>query len=145
MSDKEKRSVENAYFSTIYDLDEPRVADIQHSPKANFVANVLFRPLSEIISTFDLIQTIPVYIRNFPFNRQGISKMQYIQYHIGNYIVEVGNLRNRLIGYVGKIKNAYKKITPRGKTRGVIFLTRNTEMPKKRNSQRIINGIILRF
>ena len=104
----ESKLLDNAFKSKIYGLNVPREAKIQHTPKALFTANTLFRPLSEIMTTIEIIELIPTLICNFPFQRHGISKTRYLQYHVGNYFVEIGKLRDALIGYLGKIKNGYR-------------------------------------
>lgn len=108
LNKEERESVGQAMINHIYDLDGPKEGKVKHSEKALFLANIIFRPFSEILDTLEMIKNIPIYISSFPFEDHGVSNTQYIQYHVGNYIVEAINVRNRLIRYVGKIKNAYK-------------------------------------
>lgn len=79
------------------------------SPKEYFIANKLFRPLSEIINTIEAIENIAIYARSFPYKRQGISQAIYLKYHIENYLNELYLLKNRLISYVKLIDKSYKR------------------------------------
>jgi len=107
-SDLHKSAGENL-INIIYDKKIPPLHNITHSNEALFVANTLFEPLSEIMSTIEIIELIPLFIKTFPYSRKGMSKSRYIQYHVGNYFVEVGNLNYRLKLYLNKLKNAYRK------------------------------------
>ena len=79
------------------------------APKASFVANRLFRPLSEIISSCECLQNVLVYTKSFPYKRQGISRVAYLKYHVENYLNELYVLMNRMIAYCKAIERAYKK------------------------------------
>jgi hypothetical protein len=120
MSTVESEAFMDSFWSTIYGTDRTMEANKQHPERYLFVANTLFRPFSEIMTTVEMMECIPIYVRNFPFKKHGVSKTRYIQYHVGNYFVEVGNLRNRLILFVQGIKKAYRNANDNKKIAGVM-------------------------
>ncbi len=74
-----------------------------------FVANKIFRPMSEIIKTIEAIENISVYIKTFPYRKYQISNLSYLQYHVENYLNEVYILKNRLISYLNILEKSYGK------------------------------------
>lgn len=78
-------------------------------PKTYFLANKLFRPLSEIMNSFECLENILVYVRSFPYKRQGISRVSYLKYHVENYLNELYILKNRLVAYCMILERAYRK------------------------------------
>lgn len=77
--------------------------------KGTFVANKIFRPMGEILNALWAIENIAIYIRVFPYKRQGISPLSYLQYHIENYLNEIYILKTRLISYLNTLGKAYSK------------------------------------
>jgi hypothetical protein len=61
------------------------------------------------MATMEVLEHISVYIRYFPYKKQGISPLSYLHYHIGNYLNELYILKNRLISYLNILKKAYAK------------------------------------
>ncbi len=60
---------------TILGFEEQPKIESNPSPYNYFVANKLFRPFSEIASSIESIENIPIYVRTFPYTRQGVSKI----------------------------------------------------------------------
>ena len=96
-------------FNRLFNLDGPKTANGRHSPKSIFVANKLFYPFSEILDSIYAIDNILLFIKDFPYEKQNISRVQYLRYHIENYLNELYILKNRLISYLKIIERAYKK------------------------------------
>ena len=97
------------FRNIIFNLDGPRQLEITHPPQTLFVANTLFRPMSEILSTMDVIENIVIYMRRFPYDKNKISKLGYLKYHIEGFLNEVYILKERLKLYSYLIKKAYGK------------------------------------
>jgi hypothetical protein len=95
----------------IFNLKGPRQINIKHSPKTLFLANKLFRPMSEILKSIESIENISVYMRTFPYKKQDISKVNYLCYHIENYLHEIYILYKRMEAYKNIIKKEYKAQT----------------------------------
>jgi len=115
--------IDKARENVIDAINLQKKGEIRHSKEALFVANTLFDPLGEIIGSIEIIDLIPTFFKTFPYKRSGMSKARYLQYHIGNYFVEIGNLNYRLELYAGKIKNAYGKIAKNKKNIELIAKT----------------------
>lgn len=77
--------------------------------KDNFLINKIFTPMSAIMATMEVLEHISVYIRYFPYKKQGISPLGYLHYHIGNYLNELYILKSRLISYLNILEKAYAK------------------------------------
>ncbi len=103
------KEIGQAILNTIFDLDGPKEVQKNPEDKAIFVANKIFRPLSEILTNIEALENISVYAASFPYRRQGISRLDYLKYHIENYLNELYILKNRLISYLTIIERAYKK------------------------------------
>jgi hypothetical protein len=93
----------------IFNRDGPREWTIKHSPKTVFIANKLFRPMSEIFSTMGAIENIAIYMNTFPYDRYKVSKLSYLRYHVENFLNEIYILEERLEAYLKIIERAYKK------------------------------------
>ena len=87
----------------------PTVISKKPAKKEEFVANKIFRPMSEILSSLWAIENISIYVRSFPYKKQGISPLSYLQYHIENYLNEIYILKTRLISYLNILEKAYSK------------------------------------
>ena len=105
----DRKELANVIWNRLFDIDGPRIVHKRPSAKAIFIANKLFRPLSEIMSSIETISNIEIYIRNPSYKRQGISRLNYLKYHIDNYLNELYLLKNRLIAYLTTLERAYKK------------------------------------
>jgi hypothetical protein len=77
------------------------------SRKDKFVGDKIFRPMSEIIEALWAIEEIAIYVKSFPYRKQGISPMRYLQYHIENYLNEVYIFKTRLLVYLKILEKAY--------------------------------------
>jgi AAA+ ATPase superfamily predicted ATPase len=71
--------------------------------------SVLYQGWKEIDRTYSNIKDIEIYIKRFPYKETTINKINYIYYHIGNFLNEMYILENRLIDYPKKIIRANKK------------------------------------
>jgi hypothetical protein len=87
----------------------PTVVSQKSSRRDKFIANKIFRPMSEIITTIWSIENIAVYVRTFPHKRQKVSHLSYLRYHIENYLNEIYILQTRLISYLNTLEKAYRK------------------------------------
>lgn len=61
----------------------------------------------EIFESFEKLEDIIIYIRNFPYSGTKITKSKYISYHIENYFSEIYILKNRMISYIQTIQKIY--------------------------------------
>ena len=95
--------------NSLFDLDGPKTVSERASDKAYFVANKLFRPLSEIMNNFEALENIAIYSGSFPYKKHGVSRISYLRYHIENYLNELYILKNRLIAYLKIIERSYRK------------------------------------
>jgi hypothetical protein len=107
--EKEKKELGKSLMDSILGANVSSSVSRNISPKEYFIANKLFRPLSEIINTIEAIENIAIYARSFPYKRQGISQAIYLKYHIENYLNELYLLKNRLISYLKVIDKSYKR------------------------------------
>jgi len=87
----------------------PTVISKKSSRRDKFIANKIFRPMSEIFTTIWSIENIAVYVRTFPHRAQGISRLSYLRYHVENYLNEIYILQCRLISYLNTLEKAYLK------------------------------------
>lgn len=115
MNEEEEQKYGQALMNILANKDGPCTVDSPIKPEDIFFGNILFLPLSEIISSYTALKNIPIYIRTFPYRKYNISPLDYLRYHIENYINDLTILRNRLIAYCNKINNAYKKTSYYGK------------------------------
>jgi len=65
--------------------------------------------MAEIMNTIETIEEISIYVRVFPHNKQNISRLNYLKYHVNNYLNEIYILKNRLNAYLTTISRAYSK------------------------------------
>lgn len=87
----------------------PTVISKRPTRKGTFVTNKIFRPMGEILDALWAIENIAIYVRAFPYKKQGISPLSYLQYHIENYLNEIYILKTRLISYLNTLEKAYSK------------------------------------
>lgn len=106
---KTKKQLGKAFWNIILDKNDPRKVSKKPNKKRSFFANKIFRPLSEILKSLEVIENISVYIRSFPYKRQGISKESFLRYHIENYLNELYILKLRLERYLKILSRAYKR------------------------------------
>ncbi|MCG7851885.1 MAG: hypothetical protein MIO92_05130 [Methanosarcinaceae archaeon] len=95
--------------NTILGIEGPRTVERNVSPREYFIANKLYRPMSEIMTSVETIENIAIYARSFPYKRQGVSRITYLKYHVENYLNELYLLKNRLIAYLKVIERSYSK------------------------------------
>lgn len=114
---------EEAFNNVIFNKEGPREIKINHSQKALFIANKLFRPMSEIFSTMEIIENIPIYMNSFPYTKSKISKLSYIKYHLESFMNEVYILEERLHAYLNLIEKAYRKETNANQIKKVLKQT----------------------
>jgi hypothetical protein len=107
--EKGRKELGNSLMDSILGANVAPSVKQKISPKDYFIANKLFRPLSEIINTIEAIENNSIYARSFPYKRQGISQAIYLKYHIENYLNELYLLKNRLISYLKLIDKSYKR------------------------------------
>ncbi len=77
------------------------------SPKAE-LARTLFSRFTEILSSFESLESIEKYLRRAPDPSLGVSKAAYLRYHVENYLCELYVLKERLIAYGKLISRRYK-------------------------------------
>lgn len=109
MIEEVKEESQNVIMNSILGLEGPKSKERDPSPREYFIANKLFRPMSEFMYSLEAIENIAVYARSFPYKRQGISRATYLKYHAENYLNELYLLKNRLIAYLKLIGKSYKK------------------------------------
>ena len=64
---------------------------------------------AEIEQSFANIEIIPEYLRRFPFRHLKISKVNYLRYHVENYLQELYVLRNRIETFIVLLSRYYRK------------------------------------
>lgn len=109
MDEEHRKEVGEAILNTALDRDGPRSASRRFNDKLLFISNKLFKPFSEIFSNLEALENIGIYVRSFPYKRQGISQVDYLKYHVENYLNEIYILKNRLIAFLTLIERAYRK------------------------------------
>ncbi len=108
--DKDNKELGEVYKNVLFGNDGPKsLTNVKLSREDNFITNKLFRPLSEIVESYESIQNIPVYLSIFPYKKKGISKSSYLKYNVENYLHELNILQLRLESYLVVINRAYKK------------------------------------
>jgi hypothetical protein len=105
----ENVEAQEAVWNTVFDEDGPRVASTKPSDKSRFVAAKLFHGFSEIFSSSERLKQIEQYIRRFPCRDTNISRLDYLKYHIENWLNEVYILKERMIAYNTAIARSYRK------------------------------------
>lgn len=109
-SNKEKmKEAGKVLFNKIFDLEGPKKISKKPTEKSIFVFNIMFKPFGEIIETLDTIKNISIYISSFPYNSDKISRVNFLKYQIGNYLVELVILQKRLTNYLVIVERGYKK------------------------------------
>jgi hypothetical protein len=66
------------------------------------------QPLSEVIASLQKIADIPIYICNYRYEDEGVSRLNYLRYHIEAYFNELYILQDRLGKYPVVLKRAYR-------------------------------------
>ncbi len=87
--ERDRREMGAAIMNVILQTAGPKEISKKPLRKENFMVNKIFRPMGEIITTIEAIENISVYIRYFPYKKQGISPLSYLHYHIENYLNEL--------------------------------------------------------
>ncbi len=109
MLEKDNEESQRVMMNSILGLKGPKSVNRNISPIEYFIANKLFRPMSEILSSLEAIENMAIYARSFPYKRQGVSRATYLKYHVENYLNELYLLKNRLIAYLKLIERSYKR------------------------------------
>ena len=107
--EQDQRELGAVLKNVIFQTDGPKVVGKKPSKKDIFIANKIFRPMSEILKAMESIKNIATYIRSFPHKKHGISPLSYLQYHVENYLNEIYILKNRLISYLNILEKSYSK------------------------------------
>ncbi len=98
-----------ALGNRVWGLDGPRIITKRPEDKSVFIFTKLFKPLSELITNMDALENISIYVARFPYSGQKVSRLDYLKYHIENYLNELYILKNRLIAYLTSLERAYRK------------------------------------
>jgi hypothetical protein len=104
----ERAELGEAIMNTVLGL-RPTVISKKPTRKWIFVGNKIFQPMGEIFNSLWAIENIAIYVRSFPYKRRGILPLNYLQYHIENYLNEIYILKTRLISYLNTLEKAYSK------------------------------------
>lgn len=107
--EQDRRELGAVTKNVIFQTDGPKVVGKKPSRKDIFIANKIFRPMSEILKSMESIENIAVYINIFPHKKQGISPLSYLQYHVENYLNEIYIIENRLMSYLKVLEKSYSK------------------------------------
>ena len=106
---KEEEELAKILGNVIFDRDGPRaLVNVKFNREDKLIVK-LFRPFSEIDSSYESIQHISIYVGVFPFQKKGISRYSYLRYNIENYLNELYILEQRLLAYLKIIERIYKK------------------------------------
>lgn len=109
-SDPQRKSeLGQAIWNSLFELDGPKTTSKPSSEKSQFIYKKIFTPLSEIVSSLQAIENISIYANSFPYTTQGVSRVDYLAYHIENYLNEIYLLKNRLLKYATELERAYRK------------------------------------
>ena len=110
IDDKEDREkMAEAIMNHVLKSGGPTTVKIKVRRRDRFIADRIFSPMGEILNAVWAIENIAIYIRSFPYKKQGVSQVSYLQYHIENYLNELYILQARLISYLNILKKVYKK------------------------------------
>lgn len=109
ISKKEKKELEKILGNVIFNRDGSKFLKNRTMKRDDQLASKLFKQFSEIYSSYDVIQNIPVYIKVFTFQKKGMSKYSHFRYHIENYLNELYILEQRLKTYLTIITRLYRK------------------------------------
>lgn len=104
-----RKELAEALNNTVWGLDGTRIISKRPDDKSVFIFSKLFKPLSELVTNMEALENISVYSASFPYSRQNISRLDYLKYHIENYLNELYILKNRLIAYLTTLERAYRK------------------------------------
>jgi len=105
---RESELAESVYSSLIMD-NKSEVTGLTRNDKEAFFIEKIFKGLSEIIGTRDSLNNIEFYIRKFPYDPKKTSRIDFLKYHIHNYLNEVYILKERLTKYSTIVIRAYRK------------------------------------
>ena len=95
-------------LNSIFGREGPRVVSTEPSELMSFVANKLFRGISEIHSSRRCLANIPIYIRRAPYTKLGVSRVDYLQYNIEGFFHEIYIFKERLETYSKVVERAWK-------------------------------------
>jgi len=103
-----RKILEESIFDSFVGVEVKRApSPIKPTKNELFLANTLFRPLVEITSSYESLHNIPIYIRRFPYSREGITHTTYMRYNVENYLSELYILKERLNGYINRLIKTY--------------------------------------
>lgn len=145
LSPTQKQLSEEVAYNTVLNKKGPREIKINHSQKTLFIANKLFRPMLEIISTMEVIENIPIYMSSFPYAKSKISKLSYIKYHLENFMNEVYILEKRLFAYFKLIEKEYREETNAIHIKKVLKLTSKHVEDSLKNVRSLRGGHVHKF
>lgn len=107
--EEDRQKMGKAIMNEVLQSGGPTKVKRKIKRRDRFIANKIFRPLGEILNAAWAIENIAVYMRSFPYKKQGVSQLSYLQYHIENYLNELYILRARLLSYLDILKKGYRK------------------------------------
>ena len=106
---KEREKMELDMFTTVFDPEKENIDGRDASDKDMFFARKLMAPMLEICGNITALGNIPIYINSFPYKKHGVSRVDYLRYHIENYLNEFYILKKRLLAYITVVLRAYRK------------------------------------
>ena len=101
-------------LDAVGDLPEPSAPEF--APREVAVRR-LFLGAEELEASLQALRNISVYVRRFPYSRDGINKVAYLRYHVENYLNELYILAKRLESYLTMAARIYKKDRRSGEIR----------------------------
>ncbi len=107
--DEDRQKMGEAIMNEVLQSGGPTTVKRKVRRRDRFIANKIFSPVGEILNAAWAMENIAIYIRSFPYKKQGVSQVSYLQYHIENYLNELYILRTRLISYLDILKKVYRK------------------------------------
>lgn len=106
-SKEDIKKLEEAILNDIFPPEESEKVNQAYLPHDFF--GFLFHGFNEIIISLERLQNFETYISRFPNTKTSRAKINYLRFLIENYLNEIYILKERLIKYIKKIKNFYKK------------------------------------
>ena len=85
----DREDVREVIRDTLYGSNETQRFLSPFTRRDEVFARRLFLEFDEIVSSYQCLRDIEIYIRRFPYRDTGLSDLRYLKYHIENHLNEV--------------------------------------------------------
>jgi len=104
---KHSKELDEVFKNHLFNLDDPTAIE-RNLTKKEVVISKLFYGFNEIHRSFERLKDHEIYINNFPYSKNNLSKVSHLNYNVENYLSEFYILKERIKAYLTTVGRIYR-------------------------------------